>query len=85
MGPGVILTDRVRSMLRDDDPVRVKTPLGPSEPDEVAPLALYLASDESRQMTGMILPLDGGASALLSQMPVQSWSSIPYRVNRNDR
>jgi|TARA_B110000263_G_scaffold141229_1_gene122548 NAD(P)-dependent dehydrogenase (short-subunit alcohol dehydrogenase family) len=64
IAPGVILTDRVRTMLRDDDPVRVKTPLGPSEPEDVAPLALYLASDESRQMTGMILPLDGGASAV---------------------
>jgi len=51
-------------MLPLDDPVRVKTPLGPSEPEDVAPLALYLASDESRQMTGMILPLDGGASAV---------------------
>ena len=64
IAPGVILTDRVRTMLRDDDPIRVKTPLGPSEPEDVAPLALYLASDESRQMTGMILPLDGGASAV---------------------
>ena len=64
IAPGVILTDRVRRMLTEDDPVRVKTPLGPSEPEEVAPLALYLASDESRQMTGMILPLDGGASAV---------------------
>ena len=64
IAPGVILTDRVRTMLPLDDPVRVKTPLGPSEPEDVAPLALYLASDESQQMTGMILPLDGGASAV---------------------
>ena len=64
IAPGVILTDRVRAMLPLNDPVRVKTPLGPSEPEDVAPLALYLASDESRQMTGMILPLDGGASAV---------------------
>ena len=64
IAPGVILTDRVRTMLPLDDPVSVKTPLGPSEPENVAPLALYLASDESQQMTGMILPLDGGASAV---------------------
>ena len=64
IAPGVILTDRVRAMLPLNDPVRLKTPLGPSEPEDVAPLALYLASDESRQMTGMILPLDGGASAV---------------------
>ncbi|GIT48865.1 MAG: hypothetical protein Ct9H300mP14_07930 [Gammaproteobacteria bacterium] len=30
-------------MLPLDDPVRVKTPLGPSEPENVAPLALYRA------------------------------------------
>ena len=64
IAPGVILTERVRAMLREDDPIRVKTPLGPSDPQDVAALALYLASDESRQMTGAILPLDGGAAAV---------------------
>ena len=64
ISPGVILTDRVRQMLSDDDPIRTKTPLGPSDPEEVAPLALYLASDESRQVTGAILPMDGGASVV---------------------
>jgi len=28
----------------------------------VAPLALYLASDESHQVTGSVFPMDGGAS-----------------------
>jgi NAD(P)-dependent dehydrogenase (short-subunit alcohol dehydrogenase family) len=64
ISPGLILTDRVRQLLSDDDPIRTKTPLGPSEPEEVAPLALYLASDESRQVTGAILPMDGGASVV---------------------
>ena len=64
IAPGVILTERVRALLADDDPVKVKTPLGPSEPEDVAPLVLYLASDESRQVTGAILPMDGGASAV---------------------
>ncbi len=64
IAPGVILSDRVRAMLREDDPIKMKTPLGPSEPEDVAPMALYLASDESRQVTGAILPMDGGASAV---------------------
>ncbi len=64
IAPGVILSERVRAMLREDDPIKLKTPLGPSEPEDVAPMALYLASDESRQVTGAILPMDGGASAV---------------------
>ena len=62
ISPGVILTPRVKQMLREDDPTRVKTPLGPSLPEDVAPLALYLASDESHQVTGSVFPMDGGAS-----------------------
>jgi len=64
LAPGVILTERVRALLRDDDPIRLKTPLGPCQPEDVAALALYLASDESRQVTGAILPVDGGAAAV---------------------
>ena len=30
------------------------------EPDEIAPLAVYLAGDEARMMTGQALNLDGG-------------------------
>ena len=64
ISPGLILTDRVRQLLPDDDPIRTKTPLGPSKPEHVAPLALYLASDESRQVTGAVLPMDGGAGVV---------------------
>jgi NAD(P)-dependent dehydrogenase (short-subunit alcohol dehydrogenase family) len=64
IAPGVVLTERVRALLRDDDPIRRKTPLGPGEPEDIASLALYLASDESRFVTGAILPADGGASAV---------------------
>ena len=64
IAPGVVLTDRVRALLTDDDPIKRKCILGVNEPEDIAALALYLASDESRRMTGAILPIDGGASAI---------------------
>lgn len=36
----------------------------PGTPEEVAGLALYLASDESQWMTGAALPLDGGSTVI---------------------
>ena len=63
IAPGVVLTDRVKRMLSEDDPIFRKSVLGPSEPIDVAWLALYLASDESRRVTGAIMPVDSGASA----------------------
>jgi NAD(P)-dependent dehydrogenase (short-subunit alcohol dehydrogenase family) len=59
-----VLSERVRKLLRDDDPLKRKSILGVSEPEDVAPMALYLASDESRRVTGAILPMDSGASAI---------------------
>jgi len=37
-------------------------PLGVNEPDDVAQLALYLASDDSDQITGQIFSVNGGLS-----------------------
>lgn len=62
IAPGVVLSERVRGLVRTDDPIYKKSILGPSEPEDVAPLALFLASDESRQITGAIMPMDSGAS-----------------------
>jgi NAD(P)-dependent dehydrogenase (short-subunit alcohol dehydrogenase family) len=64
IAPGVILSERVKALLREDDPLFKKSLLGPCEPEDVAQLALYLASDEYRRVTGAILPLDSGASAI---------------------
>ncbi len=63
VAPGVVLTERVKRLLRHDDPLVAKSLLGASEPIDVAYLALYLACDESRRVTGAILPVDSGASA----------------------
>jgi NAD(P)-dependent dehydrogenase (short-subunit alcohol dehydrogenase family) len=64
IAPGVILTERVKALLREDDPIFKKSLLGASTPEDVADMALYLASDESRKVTGAILPMDSGASAI---------------------
>ena len=39
------------------------TPFGLGQPEDVAYAALYLASDESRYMTGAELVIDGGYTA----------------------
>ncbi len=64
IAPGVILTERVKALLRADDPIYRKSLLGASDPEDVAQMALYLASDASRRVTGAILPVDSGASAI---------------------
>jgi NAD(P)-dependent dehydrogenase (short-subunit alcohol dehydrogenase family) len=64
IAPGVILSERVKAMLSEDDPIFRKSLLGPADPEDVAQMALYLASDDSRRVTGAILPMDSGASAV---------------------
>jgi NAD(P)-dependent dehydrogenase (short-subunit alcohol dehydrogenase family) len=36
--------------------------LGLIDPDDIASIALYLASDESRMVTGQVLPVDSGVT-----------------------
>jgi NAD(P)-dependent dehydrogenase (short-subunit alcohol dehydrogenase family) len=40
-----------------------KQPLGAGQPEDVAYAALYLASDESRLITGAIIPIDSGMTS----------------------
>jgi NAD(P)-dependent dehydrogenase (short-subunit alcohol dehydrogenase family) len=42
--------------------IKLTTPLGSSQPEEIAALVAFVASDEGRYMTGSILPIDGGLS-----------------------
>jgi NAD(P)-dependent dehydrogenase (short-subunit alcohol dehydrogenase family) len=39
-------------------------------PEEVAPLAVYLASDESQAMTGAVLPIDSGYMAFKANLDI---------------
>ena len=62
LAPGVVLTERVKAFIPPEDPLYRKMLLGPCEASDVANLVVYLASDESRRMTGTVQRLDGGAS-----------------------
>jgi len=67
IAPGFIKTD-MSSKALDDDPERKKkvlarTPMGKlGEPSDIANAALFLASSQSKFITGVVLPVDGGNS-----------------------
>ena len=63
MAPGVVLTPRVAALIAPDSPLYRKSLLGPADPEDVANLVLYLASDQSKAVTGAVMRLDGGASS----------------------
>jgi NAD(P)-dependent dehydrogenase (short-subunit alcohol dehydrogenase family) len=62
LAPGPTLTERVKKVLAGDQRTDEKHLLGMGEPDDVAQAALLLASDESRRITGTIVPVDSGWS-----------------------
>jgi NAD(P)-dependent dehydrogenase (short-subunit alcohol dehydrogenase family) len=70
--PGMIATDRIKN--RGAHHVSSKRraalvaswrayPFGSGEPEDIANIALFLASDESRMVNGAVIPADGGISA----------------------
>ncbi len=69
--PGLVETDLLRGLLRrapDPEAFRrariEQIPLGRTgQPEDVAQLALFLASEDSSWLTGAALPLDGGLTA----------------------
>lgn len=67
IAPGAILTDRVRKFIGDDPKVAGMMDrhlLGMGEPNDIAQMALFLASDDARIITGAIYPVDSGWSSL---------------------
>jgi len=43
--------------------VKVMSPMEMAEPEEIAALFAYIASDEARYMTGSIVAIDGGITS----------------------
>ena len=63
--PGLILTDAVRAHLTEEMLAGLgRATLTPyvGQPEDVADLVLFLASDESRYITGQMIAIDGGMS-----------------------
>jgi len=69
--PGVVLTERVKGRFTGANQVRFagidnfadRYPFGVGQPEDIANIALFLASDESRMINGAAIPAEGGISA----------------------
>lgn len=74
IGPGSIMTDMLKGIMNDraaEDRILSRTPLGRcGEPEEVAAVAVFLASAESSYITGQTIYPDGGRLGLNYTMPV---------------
>jgi NAD(P)-dependent dehydrogenase (short-subunit alcohol dehydrogenase family) len=65
IAPGITTTPRVEAFLKSDPGVQAMASrhlLGLGHPADVADMALYLASDEARIVTGQIIAVDGGVT-----------------------
>ena len=65
VAPGYTRTEMVETLRRqgklDYDAIAARTPLGRlADPEEMAPAYVFLASDESRFVTGQTIAVDGG-------------------------
>jgi NAD(P)-dependent dehydrogenase (short-subunit alcohol dehydrogenase family) len=74
IGPGSVMTDMLAAVAKDREAKRrmmSRTPLGRfAEPEEVASVAVFLASDEASYITGETIFVDGGRLALNYTVPV---------------
>lgn len=74
IGPGSIMTELLEQVMTDEvarNKILSRTPMGRcGTVEEVADIALFLASDESSYITGQCLYADGGRMALNYTVPV---------------
>src|SRR5260370_26812528 len=75
IGPGSIMTDILKAVATDRDAKRrilTRTPLGRiGDPDEIAAIAVFLASSEASYMTGQTIYADGCRLALNYTVPIE--------------
>jgi NAD(P)-dependent dehydrogenase (short-subunit alcohol dehydrogenase family) len=75
IGPGSIMTEMLAGIMNDraaEEKILSRTPLGRcGEPEEVAAIAVFLASAESSYVTGQTIYPDGGRLGLNYTVPVQ--------------
>jgi NAD(P)-dependent dehydrogenase (short-subunit alcohol dehydrogenase family) len=67
IAPSATMTERVKKRIAGNAALTRLADshlLGLIEPDDIASTALYLASDESRKVTGQVLPVDSGVTSL---------------------
>ena len=65
IAPSATMTERVKRLVAGNTALTKLADLhllGLIEPDDIAQMALYLASDESRMVTGQVLPVDSGVT-----------------------
>jgi glucose 1-dehydrogenase len=75
IGPGTILTELAKKAVMSDEAAKKRilsrTPIGRAgEPEEVASVASFLASDDASYITGQTIYPDGGRLALNYTVPV---------------
>ncbi|MCB2057788.1 MAG: SDR family oxidoreductase [Novosphingobium sp.] len=74
IGPGSIMTEMLAGIMNDraaEEKILSRTPLGRcGEPEEVAAIAVFLASAESSYVTGQTIYPDGGRLGLNYTVPV---------------
>jgi NAD(P)-dependent dehydrogenase (short-subunit alcohol dehydrogenase family) len=74
IGPGSVMTEMLSAVAKNREAkhrIMSRTPLGRfAEPEEVASVAVFLASDEASYITGETIFVDGGRLALNYTVPV---------------
>lgn len=68
IGPGSVKTAMLKSVVNDENAtakIHARTPLGRiGHPEEIANVAVFLASEQSSYITGQVIYVDGGRLAL---------------------